>query len=119
MKTVLDTNAILYFLAGKLSQPLPKSPFFVSVISEIELLSYHLLDKSAQSKIEGFLSEITIIGLSESVKKLAILLRRDHQLKLSDAIVAATAPSLGATLVTNDAKLLRIPNLSSQELRLR
>jgi predicted nucleic acid-binding protein len=53
------------------------------------------------------------------VKKLAILLRRKHQLKLPDAIVAATALSLGATLITNDAKLLRIPSLSSQELGLK
>jgi hypothetical protein len=44
----------------------------------MELLSYPLLDESALSTIEGFLSAITIIGLSESVKKLAIRLRREH-----------------------------------------
>jgi hypothetical protein len=85
----------------------------------MELLSYPLLDESAQSRIEGFLSEIIIVGLSEPVKKLAIVLRREHQLKLPDAIVAATALSLGAALVTNDAKLLRLPGLSSEELRLK
>jgi predicted nucleic acid-binding protein len=85
----------------------------------MELLSYPLLDESAQSKIESFLSEVAIIGLSESVKKLAIRLRREHQLKLPDAIVAATAQSLGAALVTNDAKLLRLPSLPSQELGLK
>jgi predicted nucleic acid-binding protein len=53
------------------------------------------------------------------VKKLAIILRREHQLKLPDAIVAATALSLGATLVTNDVKLLRLPGLTSQELGLK
>jgi len=119
LKRVLDTNAILYLLGGKLSQPLPTCQYFISVISEMELLSYPLLDESAQSKIETFLSEITIIGLSESVKKQVILLRREHQLKLPDAIVAATALNLGATLITNDAKLLRLPNLSSQELDLK
>jgi predicted nucleic acid-binding protein len=119
LKRVLDTNAILYLLGGKLSQPLPTGQYFISVISEIELLSYPLLDDSAQSKIENFLSEIMIVGLNESVKKLAILLRREHQLKLPDAIVAATALSLGATLVTNDAKLLRLPRLSAQELGLK
>jgi predicted nucleic acid-binding protein len=119
LKRVLDTNAILYFLGGKLSHPLPTGQYFISVISEMELLSYPLLDESALSKIEAFLSEITIISLSESVKKLAIALRREHQLKLPDAIVAATALSLGATLVTNDAKLLRLPGLSAQQLVLK
>jgi predicted nucleic acid-binding protein len=119
LKRVLDTNAILYLLGGKLAEPLPTSQYFISVISEMELLSYPLLDDSAQSKIEGFLSEITTIGLNESVKKEAILLRREHQLKLPDAIVAATAMSLGATLVTNDAKLLRLPGLSTQGLGLK
>jgi predicted nucleic acid-binding protein len=119
LKRVLDTNAILYLLGGRLAQPLPAGQHFISVISEMELLSYPLLDESAQSQIEGFLSEITIIGLSESVKKLAIRLRREHQLKLPDAIVAATALSLGAALVTNDTQLLRVPGLSCHELQLK
>ena len=31
----------------------------------MELLSYPLLDESAQAKIEGFLSEVTVVGLTE------------------------------------------------------
>jgi len=119
LKAVLDTNAILYLLGGRLAQPLPTGQYFISVISEMELLSYRLLEESSQFQIEGFLSDITIIGLVESVKKQAILLRRHHQLKLPDAIVAATALSLGATLITNDAQLRRLPNLASQELKLK
>jgi predicted nucleic acid-binding protein len=119
LKSVLDTNAILYLLGGRLVESLPRGQYFISVISEMELLSYPLRDKSAQTKIESFLSEITIVGLIEPVKKVAIQLRREHQLKLPDAIVAATALSLGATLITNDAKLLRLPSLSARELRLK
>lgn len=119
MKRVLDTNAILYLLGGKLAHPLPAGQYFISVISEMELLSYCLLNESVRSKIDGFLLEITILDLSESVKKLAIRLRREHQLKLPDAIIAATALSFGATLITNDAKLLRVPGLPSEELELK
>lgn len=119
LKRVLDTNAILYLLGGKLAHPLPAGQYFISVISEIELLSYPLLDESAQSKIEAFFSEVTIIGLSEHVKKLAIKMRREHQLKLPDAVIAATALSLTATLLTNDIRLLRLPGLTSQELGLK
>lgn len=40
---LLDTNIVLYYLAGKLDQPLPKAEYYVSVITEIELLSYSKL----------------------------------------------------------------------------
>ena len=115
MKTVLDTNAILYLLGGKLAQTLPVGQYFISVISEMELLSYPFLDESAQAKIEGFLSEVTVVGLTEEVKSLAIRLRRQYSLKLPDA----TALSLGASLLTNDSKLLQLPGLPSQALALK
>jgi hypothetical protein len=38
LKKVLDTNAILYLLGGKLAQALPAGEYFISVVSEIELL---------------------------------------------------------------------------------
>lgn len=119
MKKVLDTNAILYLLGGKLAQALPVGEYFISVISEMELLSYPVLDESEQSKIRNFLSAVTVVDLTEEVKTVAIGLRRQHLLKLPDAIVAATALSLGAQLVTNDAKLLRVPGLSSQRIKLK
>lgn len=40
VKFLLDTNAILYFLHGRLEQPLPKGTYYFSVVTEIELLSY-------------------------------------------------------------------------------
>ena len=76
LKTVLDTNAILYLLGGKLAQTLPAGQYFISIISEMELLSYPFLDESAQAKIEGFLSEVTVIGLTEEVKTTAIRRRK-------------------------------------------
>lgn len=36
----LDTNVVLYFLGGRLVNPLPSGQYFISVITEIELLSY-------------------------------------------------------------------------------
>lgn len=119
MKTVLDTNAILYLLGGKLAQPLPAGQYFISVISEIELFSYPLLDESAQERIEGFLSTVTVVGLNKEVKNLAIRLRKQHVLKLPDAIVAATALNLGASLLTNDSRLLQLPGLHSQAMKLK
>jgi len=48
---LLDTNIILYLLGGRLAEPLPKGNSFVSVITEIELLSYPDLDRQTEQKI--------------------------------------------------------------------
>ena len=119
MKRVLDTNAILYLLGGKLAQSFPVGEYFISIISEMELLSYPFLDEAAQAQIQAFLSEVTVVDLTEEVKERAILLRRERLLKLPDAIVAATALVLEAPLITNDAKLLGVPGLSCEELKLK
>ncbi len=37
---VLDTNAVLYFLAGRLAEPLPKADFYVSVITEMDRMEH-------------------------------------------------------------------------------
>jgi predicted nucleic acid-binding protein len=60
-----------------------------------------------------------VVDLSEQVRELAIGLRRQHRLKLPDAIVAATTLSLGAQLIANDANLLRVPNVFCESLELR
>ena len=118
LKRVLDTNAILYLLGGRLAKPLPEGEYYVSVISEMELLSYPLLHQSDLAKIQDFLADVKVVPLTNEVKDAAVRLRRQHGLKLPDAIIAATAMTLGARLLSNDAKLLRIPGLAAQEVRL-
>ena len=62
---------------------------------------------------------MTVVDLTEEIRELAIDLRRRHALKLPDAIVAATALSLQAQLVTNDTKLLHVPGLTCQRMQLK
>jgi len=119
MNVVLDTNAVLYFLAGRLADPLPQAVFYISVITEIELLSYPLLSKEDEAEIRDFLNDVTIIDLTERIKQSAIAFRRQYRLKLPDALIVATAHSLKADLFTNDIKLLNIENLSVKALALK
>lgn len=113
---VLDTNIALYHLGNRLVQPLPSGAYFVSVITEMELLSYPQLREEEAQKINAFLYLLTVINLSKEIKSLAIQWRQQHQLKLPDAIVAATAVSLQATLLTNDRQLIKIQDLRTQSL---
>jgi hypothetical protein len=119
MSIVLDTNTVLYFLAGRLAEPLPEADFYVSVITEIELLSYPLLKMEDETEIRSFLNDVTIIDLTETIKQSAITLRRKYRLKLPDALIVATAHDLNAELCTNDIKLLNISELSIKSLLLK
>jgi predicted nucleic acid-binding protein len=51
---LLDTNVVLYFLGGRLANPLPSGEYFVSVITEIELLSYPSLNANRRSTDSEF-----------------------------------------------------------------
>jgi predicted nucleic acid-binding protein len=118
VKTVLDTNITIYLLGGKLAHPLPDDDHHVSIITEIELLSYPTLTADEEQRVVEFLATVTIIGLTPVVRDAAIRLRRDHRLRVPDAIIAGTALALDAELLTNDARLARVPGIRCRRLRL-
>ena len=113
---VLDTNAALYHLGNRLGQPLPSGLYFVSIITEMELLSYPGLSSPEAQQIHNFLSHLTIININDSIKNLAIQWRQQYKLKLPDAIIVATTLSLEATLLTNDQQLIKIQDLPTQSI---
>ena len=119
LSIVLDTNVILYFLAGRLSEPLPPAEYYISVITEMELLSYPLLKSEEETEIHEFLTDVVVVDLNQEIKQSAVALRRKYRLKLPDAVVVATAQYLKAELFTNDLKILAIPLLSVNALPLR
>lgn len=110
---VLDTNVALYYLGGRLINPLPAGQYFVSVITEIELLSYPSLSSDQEVLIRDFLTNVTVVGLDSNIKDLAIVLRKTYRLKLPDAVVAATAKFLNAMLLTNDIKLTNLTEINT------
>lgn len=116
VRFVLDTNIVLYFLGGRLSEPLPAGPYTISVISELELLAYPGLVPSEEQKVRAFLADIAVMELTLAIKNHAVDLRKRYSLKLPDAIVAATALALEATLLTNDQRLLQLKEVPTQML---
>lgn len=116
---VLDTNIVIYFLEGRLQEPLEPPGLCVSVMSEIELLSHEKLDTRAEAGIRAFLNSVSVIGLTPQVKEAAIALRRRHRLRVPDAIIAATAIALGAELLSNDARLAAVPGLRCRAMSIK
>jgi predicted nucleic acid-binding protein len=108
---LLDTNIALYLLGGRLVKPLPVGDFYMSIISEMELLSYPTLSRDETLRIQGFLSQVTLVELSAEVKTMAIVLRKKYRLKLPDAIICATASLSDAMLLSNDIQLGRVTEI--------
>jgi len=106
---LLDTNSVIYFFNGekKISSLIEKAEgdIVISFITKIEMLSFKIDDPVIKKKIEEFLEEIKIILIDEDIIETTIEYRKKFKLKVPDAIICATAKSLGLTLVTAD-KLL-------------
>lgn len=113
---LLDTNVILYLLEGRLTEPLASGQYFVSVITEIELLSYPSLGSYEEMQIRKFLRKITVVRIENYIKERAIAFRKIYRLKLADAIIKATAKSLDATWFTNDLELTNLTEIRTQSV---
>jgi len=117
---VADTSLLINFLNG--SEPAKKvlqdQQIWVSVITEIELLSHPKLKSKEVKLINSFLNECLILDLTKPVKQIAINLRRKKLLKLPDAIIAATSLHLDFPLVTMDSDFKEIKNLNAVVLEL-
>ncbi|TVP65134.1 MAG: type II toxin-antitoxin system VapC family toxin [Nodularia sp. (in: Bacteria)] len=110
---LIDTNVVLYLLGGRLAKPLPSGQYFISVITEMELLSYPSLSLEEEKQIRDLIEKITVISIESNIKELAITFRKEYKLKLPDAIIVATAKALNATLLTNDVKLTNLPTINT------
>ena len=107
-----DTNAIIYLLSGKpYMQPYEDALLGVSVITEMELLSFPRITRDELNNLHSLLSDCMIFPLNTAVKERAIRVRRTYGTKLPDSIVASTALELGIPLITADKGFKKITEL--------
>jgi len=108
---LLDTNILLYHMGARLLDRIPAGNQSISVMTEIELLSYPSIAPAEEQLISKLLANIQVVELSEPIKHEAIRVRKAHRLKLPDAIIVASALVIGATLVSNDVRLANVQGL--------
>ncbi len=121
-KYLIDTNAIIDYLGGKL--PVSSMKFMekimsnssqISIITKIELLGFKTTKKHEKTLSE-FIKTLKIIDLTNEVVEKTILIRKNHKIKIPDAIIAATALTHNCNLITrnisdfNNLKKLEIIN---------
>lgn len=113
-KLVLDTNIVLYFLGGDqvLSSLVDQREIYISAISEMELPGFPGITEQETNRIRIFLLDCQIIEIVPPVREIAIEIRRQYQLKLPDAIIAASAVHVNQPLISSDQAFDRVVDLN-------
>jgi predicted nucleic acid-binding protein len=106
---LIDTNILIYHInkniprnsRSKLRQ-IFKNHFNISVITKMEFLGFKRHTEKSFKKSNKFLENAEIIGLDNEIVDIVISLRRKKNIKLPDAIIAATAKKNNLMLVTRN-----------------
>ena len=114
-RIVIDTSLIINLFNGatEVQELIAGRILFVSVISEIEVLSFPQLSDNEIGLLKSFLSECYIVDIEPAIKDLTIKTRARHKTKLPDAVIAATAMYFDIPLFTMDKGFEKIDDLQS------
>lgn len=106
---VFDSNILIYHINGRLDPISERVVFsllggsvYISVISRIEVIAWKGHSDESRAMTDALIRTLSEIGLDEAVVQSTINIRRNHSVKLPDAIIAASALSLSLPLVTRN-----------------
>ncbi|MBQ5454035.1 MAG: type II toxin-antitoxin system VapC family toxin [Bacteroidales bacterium] len=109
---IADTNTMLYITVNNpCIHPYVVKNLGISVVTEMELLSYRNITESEVKLIKEMMMWCKEFQLSDNIKERAIILRRTYGTKLPDAIVAATAIECNVPLISADKGFRKIKEL--------
>jgi predicted nucleic acid-binding protein len=117
---LIDNNAISNFFSGLLPEKgmdfmttvFDQTPV-ISVITEIEALSWVSPDKNKESIVKDFINDAAILAITPAVVARCVAIRRSRKIKIPDAIIAATAMVHHLILITSDTDFKNISGLQT------
>ena len=110
---LLDTNIVIDLVTSLIALTGSLTCYFISVITLVELSKNTNADANGLEVYVRDLLRADAMIVDTEIAIIARDLRNASQLKVPDAVIAATAISNGLTLVTEDRQLLAIPNLGA------
>jgi len=113
-RILADTNIIIYLLNGnqQVSGLLEDKKVYLSFIAEIELLSSKSLNHSETKLINNMLSQSIIIDINSFIKQDTIYFRKQYNLKIPDALIAAAAKYNNLPIITADSAFKKITEIN-------
>ena len=110
---LLDTNIVINLVTSLIALTNNVTSYFISVITLVELCkNTDIATNGLDAYVRDLLRADALI-VDIEIAKVARDLRIATQLKVPDAVIAATALHNGLTLVKEDRQLLAIPNLGA------
>jgi predicted nucleic acid-binding protein len=107
---VLDASVLI----GSLNQTLDLFAFleaqgeceiFTTLVSEIETLAKPGMTREEETEVWAVLRCFKRVEIDDTIRDIAVQIRRTKKLLLPDALIAASAISLHATVLSNDPHL--------------
>jgi len=109
MRALLDTNILIDYLNGvaqSRNEVEKREAPAISIITWMEVMT-GAGDSDEENQLRMFLSRFQVIGIDSEIAALAVKLRREHRMKLPDAIIYASAKARQMLLVTRNSKDFR------------
>ncbi len=118
IKCLLDTNVILGIAKQRIEavacleiDDTNPQQYAYSSITHMEALGFPAITTEEETAIAGLFGCLTHLSISSEVEAATIRLRRQHKIKLPDAIILATAAVYNLKLLTLDQNLARIATM--------
>jgi len=106
VKPVFDTNILIDYLCGitPAKDEMSRYPeIYISTITWIEVMAGSR-DRSEEQTVRRFLDGFVRVAVDQEIADLSFQIRRQHRVKLPDAIIWATARRKNTLLVTRNIK---------------
>lgn len=110
IKYLWDTNTAIYYLQRQfppeaekfIDDSLNVGKPYISAITEIELLCWKTTNEKDLAVLNNFIADSQVIELERSIKLKTADIRKQHKIKLPDAIIAATALVYDLVLISRN-----------------
>jgi toxin FitB len=105
---LIDTNILIYHTKGSqntidfISHLITQRSFFISIITKIEFLGWDKHTPDGFQKCTRLIEAATVYPVDEAVAYQAIQIKRKTNIKLADAVIAATAMVKNLKLATRN-----------------
>ena len=111
IRFLLDTNVVIsvlnkHFDLLKFLDTFPDCEVYINPVVMIEVLSKPNMNEHEESAARFLLDSFRLIEIDKPVCDEAVKIRRTKELRLPDALIAASSIILNATVLSNDSRLL-------------